>query len=228
MEVPRLGKQIGATAASLRRSHVGSKLRLWPRPQLTARPGGILMDTSQIPFCCTTTGTPQPLFLGSRDEAGFEGWCFSCCLHTQNLQRCANHSPALAPSRPLSPVLRPCPCLLLPLQLSPPRARVLLLLLQPRKPFSSQAQLPGLGSWVRADPWPGLKLLGVPTSVPAKQDPCPLLSGEWTVRSAKSKLEGGSGGELGGCPGPRASFFRDSSALWLPRSYAHSAPQGPC
>ena len=55
--------QIGAMAASLRhrRSNTGSKLPLWPTPQLTAvlDPGPlseardqtrILMDTSRIPF----------------------------------------------------------------------------------------------------------------------------------------------------------------------------------
>ena len=63
--------QIGATAAGLSHSHTNteSELCLQPIPQLTkcqipnplskARDGTcILMDTSQICFCCTTTGTP--------------------------------------------------------------------------------------------------------------------------------------------------------------------------
>ena len=62
----------GAVASGLRHSHsnAGSKLCLRPTPSsqkhqilnslIEARDQiGILMDTSQIRFCCTTTGTPD-------------------------------------------------------------------------------------------------------------------------------------------------------------------------
>ena len=67
---PQARGQIGVVATSLHHSHnTGSKPRLWPTPQLTAMADPwppergqdwihILMDTSQICFCCTTTGTP--------------------------------------------------------------------------------------------------------------------------------------------------------------------------
>ena len=67
--------QIGALAAGLRHSHnnSGSEPYLWPTPQLTATVDlnalseardwtHILMDTSQIPFCWSMTGTPLFLF----------------------------------------------------------------------------------------------------------------------------------------------------------------------
>ena len=62
---------VGAAAAGLHHSHsnTGSDLCLQPTPQLIATPDPqptdqgqgsdcFLMDTSQICFCCTTTGTP--------------------------------------------------------------------------------------------------------------------------------------------------------------------------
>ena len=63
--------RIGATASSLHHSHsnLGSKPGLRPTPQLTAMPDPrrmseardrtpVLIDTSQIHFCCATMGTP--------------------------------------------------------------------------------------------------------------------------------------------------------------------------
>ena len=62
--------QIRATAAGHSHSNTGSEPCLQPITQFMATPDPqplsetrdqthILMDTSRIPFCCTTTGTPQ-------------------------------------------------------------------------------------------------------------------------------------------------------------------------
>ena len=58
---------IGATATSLHHSYTGSKLLMWPVPQLMTMPDRIciLMDTSQVPYHWATMGMPQsPVLFG--------------------------------------------------------------------------------------------------------------------------------------------------------------------
>ena len=82
MEIPRLGLK----SASLCHSHSnsGSKLHLWPIPQLTAMPGPepaergqglnrIIMDTSQICFPCATTGPPSASLFDSELDHAISG-----------------------------------------------------------------------------------------------------------------------------------------------------------
>ena len=69
MEVPRLGVLIGAIAAGLRHSHVGSEPPLRPTPQFMATPDAQLTEQGQglnpnpHRYHCTTTGTLEGHFL---------------------------------------------------------------------------------------------------------------------------------------------------------------------